>query len=338
MLIKTAIQSVAYELPPVRLSSQAIEEQLRPTMERLNLPQKIIEGLTGIRERRLWEPRTLVSDAATLAASKALDYAGISPQDIGCLISTSVCKDYVEPSVASMVHGNLGLSRECLNFDICNACLGFINGMEMVSLMIRSGTIDYGMIVNGESSREPIEATIERLKIFEVTAETFRENFATLTLGSGAAAIILCREDLATTSHLINGGVSLAATQHCRLCLGQKDSMVADAPSVMKYGVELAKETWEKAAHTLDGWSDETIDAYIPHQVSARNTTVLCRSLDLSQEKMYLNYPLLGNIGPAAIPITLAMAEEVGRVRAGDHVALLGIGSGLNCSMMSLTW
>ncbi|ACL02551.1 3-Oxoacyl-(acyl carrier protein) synthase III [Desulfatibacillum aliphaticivorans] len=336
--MKSAIQALAYELPPIRLSSRAIEDQLHSTMERLNMPRKIIEGLTGIRERRLWEPGTLVSDAAARAAQKALDNAGISPRDIGCLISTSVCKDYVEPSVASMVHGALGLPPECLNFDVCNACLGFINGMETVSLMIRSGAIDYGMIINGESSREPIEATIERLKNAETNAEAFRENFATLTLGSGAAAMILCREDLATTGHVINGGVSMAATQHCRLCLGQKDSMVADAPSVMKYGVELAGRTWERAAQGLENWTDETIDAYIPHQVSARNTTVLCRSLGLNQDKMYLNYPLLGNIGPAAIPITLAMAEEVGRVKTGDHVALLGIGSGLNCSMMSLTW
>ncbi|MBI9074445.1 MAG: 3-oxoacyl-ACP synthase III [Desulfatibacillum sp.] len=336
--MKTAIQAVAYELPPIRLSSQSIEEQLHQTMDRLDMPQRIIEGLTGIRERRLWNPGTLVSDSATLAARKVLEQAGISPRDIGCLISTSVCKDYVEPSVASMVHGNLGLPETCLNFDICNACLGFINGMETISLMIQSGTIDCGLLVNGESSREPIEATIERLNSPGVTAETFRENFATLTLGSGAAAMLLCREDLATSGHIINGGVSLAATQHCRLCLGQKDGMTADAPSVMKHGVELAKRTWEKASQCLDNWTDSTIDAYIPHQVSARNTTVLSRTLGLDLEKMYLNYPLLGNIGPAAIPITLAMAQEVGRVKSGDHVALLGIGSGLNCSMMSLTW
>ncbi len=337
-MMKTAIQAVAYELPPIRLTSHAIEEQLSGTMDRLDMPQRMIEGLTGIRERRLWNPGVMPSDAATMAAQKVLEQGGVHPDAIGCLVSTSVCKDYVEPSVASLVHGNLGLREECQNFDICNACLGFINGMEMVSLMIQSGKIDYGLIVNGESSREPIEATIKRLSAPNVTPEEFRENFATLTLGSGAAAMLLCREDLCTTGHFIQGGVSLAATQHSRLCLGQKDHMVADASSVMKYGVELAQRTWNQAVACLDDWDNETIDVYIPHQVSARNTKVLSKTLGLSMEKMVLNYPLLGNIGPAAIPITLAMGTEVGRVKPGFHVALLGIGSGLNCSMMSVRW
>ncbi len=336
--MKTAIEAVVHHLPKIRLTSQSIEEQISGAMKRLDVPKGVIVGLTGIKERRLWDPGIMPSDAATEAAQKVLEETGVPLDEIGCLISTSVCKDYVEPSVASLVHGNLGLTPECLNFDICNACLGFVNGMEVMSMMIKTGRIRYGLIVNAESSREPMEATIARLNAPGVTADEFRDNFATLTLGSGAAAMLLCREDLSTTGHVINGGVSLAATQHSRLCLGQKDQMTADAPSVMKYGVDLARRTWAQGTETLDNWSDEEIDVYIPHQVSARNTRVLCQTLGLTQDKMQLNYPFLGNIGPAAVPITLAMAAEEGRVTPGSHVALLGIGSGLNCSMMSVTW
>jgi 3-oxoacyl-[acyl-carrier-protein] synthase III len=101
---------------------------------------------------------------ATLAAEKVLEVSGIPREAIGCLISTSVSKDYIEPSVASLVHGNLGLSDHCINYDIGNACLGFINAMASMGMMIDAGLVDYGLIVDGENSREVVEATIERLK------------------------------------------------------------------------------------------------------------------------------------------------------------------------------
>jgi 3-oxoacyl-[acyl-carrier-protein] synthase-3 len=72
--------------------------------------------------------------------------------------------------------------------------------------------------------------------------------------------------------------------------------------------------------------------------VSVRNTEVLSEALNLNPEKLFLNVQTQGNIGPAALPITLAMADQAGRIHRNDHVALMGIGSGLNCSMMSITW
>ena len=98
-----------------------------------------------------------------------------------------------------MVHAKLGLSEECINYDISNACLGFLNAMETVSLMIEAGQIEYGLIVDGEGAREFIEPTIERLKSPDVDVDTFYKNVATLTLGSGAVAMLLCHKDKATT-------------------------------------------------------------------------------------------------------------------------------------------
>jgi 3-oxoacyl-[acyl-carrier-protein] synthase-3 len=114
--------------------------------------------------------------------------------------------------------------------------------------------------------------------------------------------------------------------------------MTADASKVLIFGVELAKQTWQLAERSLADWSDATIDAYMPHQVSQRNMDELNKKLGLTPEKHHLNFPTLGNIGPAAVPITLSQAHDAGRIRPGNHVALMGIGSGLNCSMMSVTW
>ena len=85
-----------------------------------------------------------------MAGRAAIDKAGIDPSKIGILISTSVCKENLEPSVACAVHHQLGLSTSCLNFDIANACLGFINAMHLAATMLDAGTVEYALIVDGE--------------------------------------------------------------------------------------------------------------------------------------------------------------------------------------------
>lgn len=333
-----AIEAIAYELGPQKITSAFIEEQIAATMNRIGISPGSLEKLTGIRERRFWDSGFMPSEAATLAARKVIDMSGVNPQEIGSLINTSVCKDYIEPSIASLVHGNLKLSPECLNFDIGNACLGFMNAINVTSMMIETGLIKYGLIVDGENAREVVDATLKKLQSRDVTSEIFRENFATLTLGSGAVAMLLCHKDQSNSGHIINGSVTRAATQHSRLCLGQKDSMQADAHGVMVHGVELAKAVWDQSGQTFENWNAQSIDLYIPHQVSIRNQTVLNKTLGIPMEKVYLNLQTLGNIGPAAVPITLAMATEERNSKQGDHIAILSIGSGLNCLMMSITW
>ena len=314
-----AIEAVECVLPPTIITSAEIEAQLAGTMQRIGINPGLVEGLTGIRERRFGDTGQQASDLATLAAEKVLAKSGVPKDRIGCLISTSVCKDYIEPSVASLVHGNLGLADHCINYDMGNACLGFVNAISNVGMMIDAGILDYGLIVDGENSREVVEATVERLRKPEATPESFRDQFATLTLGSGAVAMIACRKDLATSGHAVNGSVTRAATRHSRLCLGQRDHMTADASKVLIFGVELAKKTWDLAGSTLAKWSDDQIDAYMPHQVSQRNMDVLNEKLGLTPEKHHLNFPTLGNIGPAAVPITLSQAADSGRIQAGHR-------------------
>jgi len=332
------IEAIAYELPPHMITSLSLEQQIAANLEKFEIPLGNLERLTGISERRFWDPGTSPSSVATIAARKVIDQSGIDPQEIGCIINTSVSKDYIEPSVACLVHGNLELSPFCRNYDIGNACLGFLDGMADIMMMLEAGKIKYGLIVNGESSREPIEATLERLQDPDLTMESFRENFATLTLGSGAVAMILTHKENATSGHVINGSASMAATAFNRLCVGQRDGGISYPRELMVAGVGLAIEAWEICKAELENWSDETIDLYAPHQVSIPHINMLSEALEISLDKVFLNVQTLGNIGPAALPITLKMAEDAGRLTSGDHVALLGIGSGLNCTGMSVTW
>jgi 3-oxoacyl-[acyl-carrier-protein] synthase III len=332
------IEAIAYELPPHIITSLSLEEQISANLEKFGIPLGNLERLTGISERRFWDPGTAPSDVATLAARKVIEESGINPDEIGCIINTSVSKDYIEPSIACLVHGNLGLAPTCRNFDIGNACLGFMDGIDNIMMMLETGKIKYGLVVNGESARDPVEPTMELLQDPDLTMTDFRDNFATLTLGSGAVAMLLTHKDNSDSGHLINGSVSLAATKYNRLCLGQRHSMTTQPHELLVAGVELAVEAWELCKQEFENWDDKSIDLYAPHQVSIPHINLLSETLGITLDKIFLNVQTLGNIGPAALPITLKMAEEAGRLSSGDHVALLGIGSGLNCTGMSVTW
>jgi 3-oxoacyl-[acyl-carrier-protein] synthase III len=131
-----SIAGLAHIDAPNVLSSEEINLRLKPTLDRLGIKTDVLRDVAGIHSRRLWDEGTAVADAATDAARKALAEAAVDPAKIGILINTSVSRDFLEPSVASIVSGQLGLSDTCQNFDVANACLAFINGMDIAGRMI----------------------------------------------------------------------------------------------------------------------------------------------------------------------------------------------------------
>ena len=332
-----SIFGIALVDAPNRLKSEEMEERLAPTLQRLEMRPDLIRNLSGIIERRIWDDGVQPSDAAAQAGEKAITAAKIEMEELGILINTSVCRDYIEPSTASIVHSKIGLPETCMNFDLGNACLAFINGMDMVGNMIEQGQIDYGIVVNGESSEFSTEKTIEKLLDPEVDEETFRGNFATLTLGSGAAAMVLGRSDLADGGHPFHGGVNLAATEHNRLCYGQVEGMVTKGHELLVAGLGLAAKTWKKAVSEL-GWKIEDFQHCVIHQVSKIHTEKFCEIVGLDVDDVFRLYPNFANIGPAGVPIVLSKLNDEGRLKSGDRIALMGIGSGLNCTMAELAW
>ena len=332
-----SILSVSHVDAPHVLPSEEIEARLAPTLGRLGMDSDLLRNLSGILARRQWDRGTMPSDPATEAARLAIDAAGIDPEGLGILINGSVCRDYLEPSTACIVHGNLGLPATCMNFDIGNACLGFINSMDAVGNMIERGQIDYGIVVDAETSEIITESTITSLLSDGVDEGTFRANFASLTLGSGAAAMVLGRSDQNPDAHPFLGGVNRAATEHCRLCRGNIDSMQTDTRALMVGGMELAVNTWMEGAEAF-GWSPADFDWFVLHQVSKAHTEGFAGILGLDLDKIYRLYPEFGNIGPAGVPIVLSKLEKEGKLEKGNRVALMGIGSGLNCTMAELRW
>lgn len=329
----TAVLSVSGVDAPEVVTSAEIDAALAETYSRVGLRPGMFEALAGITERRWWPTDVTFADAAAMAGAKALADAGVDPSQVGLLIDTSVCRDQLEPSAAVDVHQQLGLGTACVNFDLSNACLGFINGMQLAATMLDAGSIDYALIVDGEGSRRPQEATIRRLQQPTSTKEDVLENFATLTLGSGGAAMVLGRASEHPEGHRFVGGVSRAATEHNRLCVGDLDYMRTDSRGLLDAGVQLAIDTWRDAALVFD-WSN--LDAYVIHQVSQVHTREMTAAIGIDMAKVPVTFPMRGNIGPASVPFTLAMHQS--EFVAGQRIACMGIGSGLNSAVIEIAW
>ena len=329
---RSTIWSVAHAEAPEVVTSAWIDEQLADTFERCGIRPGLLESVAGIVERRWWPEEVSFDEAAAMAGVRALEQADLAPSDVDLLISTSVCKHHLEPSVACAVHFRLGLGPECVNFDLGNACLGFVNAMQVGAMAIETGQARTVLIVDGEGSRHTQLATIDRLRSPEATALDVFDQFASLTLGSGAAAMVMGAPRAG--SHRFVGGLSRAATVNHDLCVGDLDTMRTDTAALLENGLALARDAFEASVEA--GWNWERCDRFVMHQVSAVHTRKLCELLGVDMDLVPLTYPGFGNMGPAAVPYTLStVAHEIGD---GERVLLMGIGSGLNCAAAELIW
>ena len=215
------LEAFAYTLPEEVVTSAEIEARLEPLYTRLRLPEGRLELMTGIAERRFWPRGMPPSEKSIETAEKAIRIAGIEREHIGALVHGSVCRDFLEPATACGVHHGLGLPNRCAVYDVSNACLGLLNGIVQVANMIELGQIRAGVVVGTESSRALVEATIRHLNAdTSLSRNDIKAAFASLTIGSGSAAIVLCDRELSRTGNRLLGGAMQTATQHCALCQG----------------------------------------------------------------------------------------------------------------------
>ena len=339
------LESFGYTLPQEIVSSEEIERRLEPLYSRLRLPAGRLELMTGIRERRFWPRGTLPSQMSVVSGRRAMEAAAVDPNEIGALVHGSVCRDFLEPATACAVHRQLGLSRRSLNYDVSNACLGLLNGVLQVANLIELREIRAGLVVASEGSRELVETTIAALNADEsLTRETVKPAMASLTIGSASAAVLLVHRDLSKTGNRLLGATARTNTAAVHLCHSGRDESVAsgmhplmqtDAEQLMHEGVTLGREGF---AQFLDevGWRTSDVGKTACHQVGSAHRKLLLEQLGLNPAIDFVTFPWLGNTGAAALPATLAIGIEKQHYLAGDRVALLGIGSGINVLMLAI--
>jgi len=343
---QVCLESLAYTLPEEVVTSSQIEERLAPLYERLRLPAGRLELMTGIRERRLWPQGTLPSTMSVASGERLLRNAGIDRSGIGALIHASVCRDHLEPATACRVHHALGLPKQCMIYDVSNACLGILNGIVQVANMIELGQIRAGLVVGSEGSRGLLETTIAELnRNTSLNRNDIKLAVASLTIGSASCAVLVTHESISRSKHRVVAAVARAHTEHHELCHSGADEaggstsplMTTDSERLMAEGIATGAATFgDFLAET--GWSCEDVQRTFCHQVGSTHRKLMLESLGLPLEKDYATLEWLGNTGSAALPTTMAIGIEKGFVQLGQKVGMLGIGSGINSVMIGVEW
>lgn len=342
---QVCVESVVHHPPDIVVSSDDIEQQLAPVYERLRLPFGRLELMTGITERRFYPPGTRPGQISAQTARMAVEASGLDIEHFGALIHGSVCRDQMEPATAAGVHAGSGLPGACLVMDVSNACLGLLNGMLVIADLIELGRIRAGVVVGTETGRGLVEGTIDSLLNDEaLTRKSIKGAFASLTIGSGSAAIVLCHESLSQTGRKLKGGALLSDTSHHDLCAGgveadvhgdSRPRMETDSEALLHAGIALARKTWDVTREEL-GWANEDVDRVYTHQVGRQHRSLLLETLELDPHLDFPTVEQFGNTGAVALPMALAMGLQQDPPPSGTKLALLGIGSGLNSVMLGI--
>jgi len=334
------IESFAATFPDEVVTTGDLERRLEPLYSRLKLPEGRLELMTGIKERRIWQKEILPGTQSIETVRELLEQTAFNREKIGCFIHASVCRDFLEPATACRVHEANLLPEHCAVYDVSNACLGLLSGMVQIANMIELGQIEAGIVVGTESSRSLMELTIAQLNTDQnLNRKNVKPAFASLTIGSGSAAVLMTNEKLSTTKNRLLGGVVRANTSQCRLCQsdGMLPMMQTDSEKLMHEGVAVAKSAFDEFLPEI-GWTREKIHRTFCHQVGKAHQQLLFETLKLDTPINFATLPYLGNTGAVALPTAAAIGTQTGFVQSGENVALLGIGSGINVIMLGIEW
>ena len=290
--------------------------------ERIDSTDEWIRERSGITERRFAAPDETVADMAVAAASKALASAGITADQVDCVIVASVTHLKATPSAAAEVSHRLGAGRAPA-FDISAACAGFCYGLSMAQDFIRGGSAKYVVVIGVEKLTDIVDPNDRS------TAFLFAE---------GAGAAVIGPSDTPAIGPTVWGadGSQLDAITMSGRYEDLRDNDQAEYPHVVMQGQAVFRWAVHDmsivAQQALDaaGITADQLDAFIPHQANLRIVDAMVRSLKLPEDiPVARDIVTSGNTSAASIPLAMDHMLQAGQIRSGGLALLIGFGAGL---------
>jgi 3-oxoacyl-[acyl-carrier-protein] synthase-3 len=333
-------------VPPSAVDNDALSRAMDTSNE-------WIQVRTGIEERRLAEEGAS-SDMAVPAAQDAIADAGVTTDDIDYMIFATMTPDYYFPGSAPFLQRKMGLPNvPCL--DIRQQCAGFIYGLQLADALVRSAQFSRVLVVGAEvhSCLQPWNAltwdVVMGRKKGPVPKEDYDHNTSfrdrTVLFGDGAGAMVVeaCEDD---DKGIIDGLIHTNGDEAERLWtpsggsafrpyfdpeMWQKGDTVpiVEGRKVYALAVTLMPEVAQDLLQR-NGLTVEDVDLYVMHQANLRINEGVQKRLGISDEKVFNNIQRYGNTTAATIPIAYHEARQQGRVKEGDLICFVGLGSGLN--------
>ncbi|PTX61251.1 3-oxoacyl-[acyl-carrier-protein] synthase-3 [Melghirimyces profundicolus] len=293
-----------------------------------------IVSRTGIRERRIAAEDQASSDLATEAARRALEDAGVDPEELDLIIVATVTPDMLFPATACLVQDRLG-AEKAATFDLSAACTGFLYGLASASQFIQSGMYRYALVVGVDC-------------LSKITDYTDRNTCVLFGDGAGAAVLGPVGEGEGFFSFELggdgSGGPLLMQPAGGSRRPASKESVderlhfiSMNGREVFKFAVRVLGASAEEALKKA-GLTKEDVDFLIPHQANHRIIDAAVQRLGLSSDKVVVNLDRYGNMSSASIPVALDEAVKMGRIRKGDILVLVGFGGGMTWGASVLKW
>ncbi len=309
-------------LPPARLTNQDITSVMETSEE------WIVER-TGIKTRRISHVKN--ADLAHVASVRALACADISALDIDVIAFATTTPDEVVPNTASMLQGAIGATNAAC-FDLNAACTGFLYAFNMISEMIRGGSVQTVLVVGSE-----------RLS----SLMNWSRRDSAILFGDGAGAVVVQASD--QESGFFQG--KLGCIENTRELLAIPDfgldAIAEHRPldiTIDFHGREIFKNAVTGMAKACtdvisqSGLSLDDIDLIIPHQANARIIEALIKRLGADMEKVVVTLDRYANTSTSSIPIALCEALEQGRVKPGMTILMAAFGAGLTWGATLIKW
>lgn len=308
----TGIIGIGRELPEKILTNFDLEKMVDTNDE-------WIRTRTGIEERRIADDNTDTSDIALAAAKKAIDDAGIHPEDIDMIMVATVTPDQSFPSVACMIQEKLG-AKKAAAMDLSAACAGFMYGMVTAKQFIDTGVYKYILVVGVE-------------KLSKIT--NWEDRNTAVLFGDGAGAAVLGKVSEGRGILSFELGADGSGGKH--LYLDEEDYIYMNGREVFKFAVRQMGESSENVL-VKAGLSKEDVDFLIPHQANIRIMEASRQRLNLPEEKLSKTVNKYGNTSAASIPISLVEELEAGKIKEDDVLVMVGFGGGLTWGAIAMRW
>ena len=322
--LRSVVVGVGSCLPERRVTNADLEKIVDTTDE-------WIVKRTGIRSRYLAAEGETTSMLATKAAQRALDAAGLGPEDIDLIVLGTSTPDYTFPSTATQVQAALGITKG-VAFDLQAVCSGFVFAVATADKFLVSGSHKRALVIGAETFSRLVD---------------WNDRTTCVLFGDGAGAIVLeAREGQGTvedrgllTSHLrsdgrhreklyVDGGPSTTGTTgHLRMA----------GKEVFRHAVGMVTDVMTDA-FAATGYSADDLDWFVPHQANERIIDASAEKLGIAPHKIVKTVCDHGNTSAASIPLALAAACADGRIKTGDLVMIEAMGGGFTWGSALIRW
>ena len=282
---------------------------------------------TGIAQRHVAADGESTSDLALAASREALAAAGLAAADVDLIVVATTTPDMVFPSTACILQDKLGV-RGGPAFDVQAVCSGFVYALAIADGMLKTGAARNALVVGAEIYSRILD---------------WRDRKTCVLFGDGAGAVVLVPSDrpgvLATRLHADGShrGMLCVPGQVRNGAVWGDPFVHMDGQAVFKFVVRVLTEAADEALAAAS-MTRSSVDWLIPHQANLRIMDATAKRLDVPQERVVVTVDRHANTSAASIPLALDEAVRDGRIRAGHHVMMLGVGGGFTWGSALVRW